>query len=202
MKMNQHQTVLKSINNQSPVRVGVKGVFLALTIFLMLFPFINTLNEFLVRIVEPLIFFKPLQELIIPYEARLVRVFLDFLAVPVAAGEPASQIITLVGKTGGLDPVAIGWNCLGWQSLVLILASLVMGLQGKFTLTSKIEVLLIGLLVTFWLNIFRLTTIFYLYYHLDRSKALIFHNYGAVILTIVWLFVFWWFSFKFVLESR
>lgn len=193
---------MDEVTTINPVKRTAKGILLVIVFFLMLFPLINTLNQFLVDVIEPLIYFKPIQDVIIPYEARLVRVFLGFLSVPVAPGDPASSIITLRGKTGGLDPVAIGFNCLGWQSLVLVGASLVAGLQGKFTKSSKIEVLTIGLLITFWINIFRLTTIYYLYYHIDRETALMFHDYGAVIITILWLFLFWWFSFRFVLRTK
>lgn len=186
---------------KSSVKRGGSGVFLAVVVFLMLFPFINTLNELLVKIVAPLTFLQPLTDAFVGYEARLVRVFLGFLAIQ-TKGDPASPIISLVGKTGGLDPVAIAWGCAGWQSLILVGATLLAGLQGNFTNLSKIEAIIIGIIVTLWINIFRLTAIFYLYYHFDRSKALLFHDYGSVIITIIWLFTFWYYAFNFVLREK
>ena len=190
------------ISSYSPLRRSASAIFAVLVIFLMLFPFINTFNQFLVKIIEPVLFLGLNEEVIIPYEARLVKVLLGFLSVPTAYSTSDSGIITLVGKTGGLDPIAIAWNCLGWQSLVLILSSIFVGLRGKFTMLSKLEALFIGLMITFWLNIFRLTAIFYLYYHYNRDVAMIFHNWGAIVITIVWLVVFWWFAFRYVLETK
>lgn len=191
-----------SLTLDSHVKRTGRGIFLVLVFFLMLFPFINTLNEFLVRVVESVTPLRFLQDSIIPYEARLVRFFLHILAVPLAAGDPYSTVITLIGKSGGLDPVAIAWNCLGWQSMLLIIASLFMGIQGNFIAQSKIELVAIGLMLTFWINIGRLTTIFYLYYHFNRSVAMMFHDYGSIIITMIWLMGFWWWAFKFVLQPR
>lgn len=188
--------------NNNQARKAISGIFGVLVVFLMLFPFINTFNQFLVKFIEPVLFLGLNEKVVIPYEARLVKVFLGFLNIPTAYSSADSGIISLIGKTGGLDPVAIAWNCLGWQSLVLILASLAVGIRGKFTLFSKIEALVIGLLVTFWINIFRLTAIFYLLYHYNRTIAIVFHDWGAMAITIVWLFGFWWFAFKFVLEEK
>ena len=191
-----------TVVSPNQAKKAISGIFGVLIVFLMLFPFINTFNQFLVKIIEPVLFLGLNEEVIIPYEARLVKVLLGFLSVPTAYSTSDSGIITLVGKTGGLDPIAIAWNCLGWQSLVLILSSIFVGLRGKFTMLSKLEALFIGLMITFWLNIFRLTAIFYLYYHYNRDVAMIFHNWGAIVITIVWLVVFWWFAFRYVLETK
>ena len=191
-----------TVVSPNQAKKAISGIFGVLIVFLMLFPFINTFNQFLVKIIEPVLFLGLNEEVIIPYEARLVKVLLGFLSVPTAYSTSDSGIITLVGKTGGLDPIAIAWNCLGWQSLVLILSSIFVGLRGKFTMLSKLEALFIGLMITFWLNIFRLTAIFYLYYHYSRDVAMIFHNWGAIVITIVWLVVFWWFAFRYVLETK
>lgn len=189
-----------SLAKSSAKRAG-SGVFLVVVVFLMLFPFINTFNELLVKIVEQLSFLEPITNVFVGYEARLVRVFLTFISIQ-TTGHPSSPIISLVGKTGGVDPVAIAWGCSGWQSLVLVGATLVAGFQGEFTRLSKIEALLVGGIVTFWLNIFRLTFIFYLFYHYGQKQALFFHDYGSVILTIVWLFTFWYYAFNFVLRAK
>lgn len=186
----------------NPVRGAALGVFLVVTIFLMLFPFINTLNQFLVSVLEPLIFFKPVQDVIIPYEVRLVRVLLDLFGVPMTPGSPGVFSITLITKGGVEEPVVVGWNCLGWQSLVLVGATFLTGLSGRFTSLSKWEALLLGLLGTFLLNIGRLTTIFFLFYHFRGSVAMAFHDYGSVLLTLTWLGFFWWFVYSFVLEAK
>lgn len=178
------------------------AIFGVLIVFLMVFPFINTFNQFLVKVIEPIIFLGLNEKVIIPYEAMLVKTLLGLIGIATTYSSPDSGIITLIGKTGGLDPIAIAWNCMGWQSMVLILASLAVGIRGRYTMASKFEALFIGLLVTFWLNIFRLTAIFYLYWHFGRGTAMVFHDWGAIIITIVWLVVFWWFAFRVVLVEK
>jgi len=189
------------LTHTTPIKQAGTGIFLVVVFFLMLFPFINTLNEFLVRVVEPFIFFKPIQDVIIPYEVRVVRVILGILGVPMTDGDPWAQSITLL-KNGGQEPIVMVWNCLGWQSLLVVAGTLVTGLTGKFTLFSKLEVLIIGLLGTFLVNIGRIAGIFFLFYHFDRRFALIFHDYGSVILTIGWLMFLWWYAFRFVLRTK
>lgn len=190
------------ITHTTPIKQTGLGIFLVVVFFLMVFPFINTFNQFLVNIIEPFLLSNFNTKILIPYEAQLVKLFLKFLSVPVAYSTQDSGIITLIGKTGGLDPIAIAWNCLGWQSMVLVVASLIVGIRGNFSLASKIEMIIIGILGTFWINIFRLTLIFYLYYHYNREVALFVHDWGGMALTIIWMFVFWWFAFRFVLQPN
>lgn len=161
----------------------------------------STRNVLLVRVTDPLAFLRPAQDILISYEARIVRVMLGFLSIPIA-GDAGSYVISLKGKTGGLNPVAIAWGCVGWQSMILIGTTMISGLQGRFTNSSKLQALTIGILVTFWINIFRLTIIYYLYYHVGQERALMFHDYGSIVMTIGWLFIYWWYSFNFVLEKQ
>lgn len=98
--------------------------------------------------------------------------------------------------------IEIAWNCIGWQSFLLVVATFLTGLTGRFTFLSKLEVLVVGLLGTFLLNIVRIAGIFFLYYHTSQRVALAFHDYGSVILTILWMGGLWYYAFKFVLEER
>ena len=185
---------------ENPIKKTASGIFLVIVLFLMLFPFINTLNQLLVRIIEPFIFFKPVQDAVVPYQVRMVRVILGLVGIPMTAGDPWAQSITLITPRGE-EPIVVGWNCLGWQSLLIIGVTFITGLQGRFTLLSKLEVLLLGLLGTFLLNIGRLAGVFILFYYGNRGIAMTFHNYGSVILTIFWLFFLWWFAFNFILKQ-
>lgn len=181
------------------VKKTARAVILVVVLFLMLFPFINTLNQFLVNVIEPKIFIKPIQDLIIPYQVRLVQVVLGFLKVPFARGELGATSITLINKREEMVPIVVAWNCLGWQSLLVVGATFLSGLTGRFTFLSKLEVLVIGLLGTFLLNIGRLSTIFFLYSHASRKVAISFHDYGSTMITIIWVFVLWYYAFNFVL---
>ena len=173
----------------NPIKRTAKGVLLIIVFFLMLFPFINTLNQFLVNVIEPVVFFKPLQDLIIPYEVRIVRVILGFLAIPMTGGSPDATSITLISRGGGHEPIVVAWNCLGWQSLLIVFATFLTGLTGRFTFLSKLEVLAVGLMGTFLLNIGRLTTVFVLFYHGNRGVAMAFHDYGSGNFTIGGVFL-------------
>ena len=192
----------EAVTTLNPVKRTAKGVLLIIVFFLMLFPFINTLNQFLVNVIEPLIYFKPIQDVVIPYEVRIVRVILGFLGIPMTDGAPGASSITLLTKGGGYSPIVVAWNCLGWQSLLVVGATFFSGLTGKFTLASKLEILIVGLLGTFLLNIGRLSLIFVLFYNFTGGVAQAFHDYGSVILTIFWLFGLWYYAFHFVLTPK
>jgi exosortase/archaeosortase family protein len=195
------QLVQPKLAHTSAVKRAGTGVFIVVVIFLMLLPFVTTFNELLVKLVEPLVFLRPLQTFFVGYEARLVRLLLSLVHIK-TLGDPASPIVSLVGDKLGTVPIAIAWGCSGWQSMVLALATLVTAIQGNFTTTSKIEAIILGVFTTFWINILRLTTIFYLYYHYGGTIAMGFHDYFSVLITLMWLAVFWVFSYKIVLRTQ
>lgn len=192
---------MRDLSSLNPIKSSTKTVLLVIVMFLMLFPFINSLNQLLVKVIEPVLFIKPLQDRLIPYETSLVRVILNFLRVPMTPGAPGAIAITLINKAGGETPVVVAWNCIGWQSLLVVLTTLFAGLTGKFSLMSKIEALVIGILGTFWLNIFRISIVFFLFYHINGPFAMAFHDYAGPIMTIIWVLIFWVYTFNFVLTS-
>ncbi len=171
-------------------------LFLALVILLMLFPFVTTFNELLTRIVENSSFYKLIEKFVIPYEVGLVRTIASFFNVKTLPG-------TVVIVKDGIDLGSnIAWNCIGWQSLVILLFSLRSGLVGDFSLSSKIQAAIIGILGTFLINIFRISIIIILTYYFGKAPATIVHDYAAVFVSIAWLFFFWWFSYKYVLDKK
>jgi len=173
-----------------------KNLFIILVIFLMLLPFVTTFNEFLTKIVEKTSLYRLIQATLIPYETMLVRTIISFFGIETAPGTVA------IVKNGVPQGTYIAWNCIGWQSLVILLLSLKVGFQGSFTKLSVLQAAIFGILGTFLINIFRISIIIILLYYFDRLPAMIFHDYSSVILTILWLFFFWWFSYSFVLETK
>jgi exosortase/archaeosortase family protein len=85
----------------------------------------------------------------------------------------------------------ISWNCIGWQSLLLLGVSFLSGLRGRQPLTSRIQVIVIGVAGTMLLNLMRVATVAALEATWGHLPALIFHDYGGTILVIGWLFAFW-----------
>ena len=99
--------------------------------------------------------------------------------------------------------VTIWWSCIGWQSLLLVILSALVGLRGNFTNSSKCETAILGILGFFFLTVFRLTTVAVVGGLWGALPALIYHDYfAATLLTFVWLFGFWWFSYSFVLVTK
>ncbi|MCJ7792527.1 MAG: exosortase/archaeosortase family protein [Candidatus Marinimicrobia bacterium] len=174
-------------------------LFLILVLVLMLMPFLSTFNDLLTQLVMRLDFYRLIQKVIVPWEIRMVGILLlPFGFKPAIMGE-------YLAITRGGNPLLIEiiWNCIGWQSLLFFLITTFVGLQGdKYTNFSKFKALVIGLLGTFLVNLFRIAVVVLVAYRLGQNVAIIFHDYGSTLAVIVWLFGFWWFSYSFVLEER
>ncbi|MFC1790523.1 exosortase/archaeosortase family protein [Patescibacteria group bacterium] len=172
-----------------------KLMLAALAIMLAVLPFIVSFNDFLTKAIEGLGWYQFIQEKIVPWEVKLVGVIVSALKIDFVA-YPA-------GFTANGTYARLSWNCLGWQSLLLFLITLPIGFQGgDYTLLSKGEAFLIGILGTFWANLIRITITVVLLVVSRPLYALVFHDYLAAVMTIIWLVVFWWFSYAFVLEER
>lgn len=171
-------------------------LFLALVIILMILPFVTTFNELLTRIVENSLLYRPIEKYFVPYEVELVRTIISFFSIKTDPGT-----INIV-KNGVNLGTFISWNCIGWQSFVVLLLSLNTGLTGNFTLISKIQAALFGIIGTFLFNLFRISSILILLYYFGKAPAVIIHDYASVFISIIWLFFFWWFSYSFILEEN
>lgn len=169
-------------------------IFALFAILLAVLPFLVSFNEILTHVVESFRLYMRLQERIVPLEVRMVSVLvrplgIDYLAHP--------NGMTVNGTYAGMT-----WNCIGWQSLLLLIITLIFGLRGDYALWSKVETVLIGLLGTFLVNLLRLTLIVVILAYSRPLFAVVYHDYLAAIVTIIWLFAFWWFSYAFVLEEK
>ncbi len=185
----------KAVTTTSVAKKTFSYLFLALVMLLMLFPFVTTFNELLTRIVENSLLYRPIETYFIPYQVVLVRFIISILGVQTAPGTVA------IIKNGVNQGTFISWNCIGWQSLVILLFSLKSGLVGNYTIASKIQSTIVGILGTFLINIFRISLVITLLYYFGKAPATIIHDYGAVFVSIVWLFFFWWFSYRYILEE-
>jgi len=176
-----------------------KKVFLAILLVLVLVlataPFLVTINEVLTRIVERNLLYGWIQKSIVPLEAKMMGVILMPFGYEYGFS-PSNSIIVVNGLRMGIT-----WNCLGWQSFLLLMVSLVVGLRGRYRRWSMLEALVIGVLGTFWLNIARMLLTVLLAVHAPPIFRVVYHDYLAAITTVVWLFAFWWFSYSFVLEE-
>lgn len=181
-------------NNETTIAKNkFSGLFLAVALILMMLPFISTFNEFLTAIFLKWQWYKFLEDIVVPYEARILAGLLNMMNFSAIAN---SRGIMLNGIF-----LEIQWNCLGWQSGLLLIASFLTGFQGKFSKSSRIEVIIIGVLGTFILNIVRMLIVSMFAVMFGRTAALVFHDWFSLIFVIIWFFVFWWFSYAHVLEE-
>lgn len=171
-------------------------IFLLLSLTLVILPFLVSFNEFLTGIVEKNFLYIWIQESIVPIEAKMMGVLLIPFNYNYAYSPLNSTIVV-----NGIN-MRITWNCLGWQSIILLFITFIVGLGKKYTKISMFEAVGIGLLGTFWLNVLRMLFTVLLAVHLPVAFRIVFHDYLAALTTIIWLFFFWWFAYSFVLEER
>ena len=164
----------------------------------MAMPFINTFNEMLTKIVEQTGLFSAIQEVLAPFMVKILVVVLRVMGIPALSGGSSLYL------TNSFIPlqIYINWNCIGWQSFILLAFTLVTGLQGSYTTRSKILTIIYGLEGTFLLNIIRILIPTMLAYIWGYIPAVLFHDYMGTVLTLLWLGLFWKSSFSKVLVTN
>jgi len=164
---------------------------------LMLLPLVTTFDELLTTWALQLGANNPLQA-IVPVEARMVVGLLGLAGIQAAA---SGSHIVVWDASGSMHTLFISWNCIGWQSLLLLGLSLLSGLRSAQSLESRFQVIVIGIAGTMLLNLVRVAAVAALEATWGHLPAMMFHDYGGTILTIVWLFGFWAFANRFVLPQ-
>ncbi len=167
-------------------------IIIVASVTFVILPFITTFNEFLTKVVESFQLVALIQGFIAPFIVRIVAVLLRTLGVPVSIS--GSNLFL----TGGWMPlrVYINWNCIGWQSFVLLAFTFLTGLQGPYTRRSKLMTVLIGLEGTFLLNILRILIPTLLAGNSGYLQAILFHDYLGTLFTLLWMGVFWNYAFE------
>ncbi len=178
-------------------RVYQKIIVVAAFTFIVL-PFVTTFNEFLTKVVERLRFIVIIQDVMAPFIVRIVAFILN--AINISAAIEGSCLYLL----GGWLPlrIYINWNCIGWQSFIILVLTFITGLQGDFTLSSKLVAILIGIEGTFLVNIVRILIPSILAHYNGFLSAIVFHDYLGTLMTLLWMVVFWYFAFESILITR
>lgn len=179
-----------------------KILFAVFAIIMVLLPPLAALNTFLTDFLNHAGWYQPIQDWIVPWQARMVATAISPFGIDsrVTPGSRFSAFYMV--KDGAAIPVDLSWNCLGWQSVLLFAVSLFAGLRGAFSDLSRIKCVLLGLAGTLLVNIFRMSFIAVGIYYVNPLAAQIVHDYLAALLTLIWLFFFWWFSYAFILETK
>ena len=170
-------------------------LFLVLAVVLMVLPFFVTFNDILTRIVMKVELYRFIQEKVVPMEIKMVSVPMNLIGIKsgLLGGYLALQ------KGSDIFLVEIAWNCIGWQSMIILILSFFTGLFGRYTRWSKAQVIIAGVCGTFLMNIIRIVLVALFAYYFGQFPAIIFHDYGSIIITIAWLIFFWWFAFAYIL---
>lgn len=178
-----------------------KKLFAGLAILLAVLPIVVTFSSLLTNIFEKIGAYVWLQDIIVPFEARIVAVLLRAVNIK-AVVTPGAHFAMLLQRGDSYLPVELQWNCLGWQSLILLGLTFVTGLRGSWKALSKAETILLGVVGTFLINVGRMAFITTLAYYWNNVAAMIIHDYFAAFIALIWLIFFWWFSYSFILEER
>jgi exosortase/archaeosortase family protein len=165
--------------------------------FLMLLPLVTTFDDLLTSWALQLGANNPLQG-IVPVEARMVVGLLGMVGIHAAAS--GSHLVVWDGG-GTMHTLFISWNCIGWQSLVLLGVSLITGLRGRHPIEARAQVIVIGLAGTMLLNLVRVAAVAAIAATIGVTPAILFHDYGGTVLVISYLFLFWMFAHRWILAS-
>ena len=164
---------------------------------LMLLPLVTTFDDLLTTWALQLGANNPLQTFV-PVEARMVVGLLGLAGIHAAAS--GSHLVVWDGG-GAMHTLFISWNCIGWQSLVLLGVSLVTGLRGRLPIEARVQVIVIGLAGTMLLNLLRVAAVAAIAATIGVTPAILFHDYGGTLLVISYLFLFWMAVQRWILGS-
>jgi exosortase/archaeosortase family protein len=164
---------------------------------LMVLPLVTTFNDLLTAWAMQLGANTPLQA-IVPTESRMVVSVLGLAGVRAAAS--GSHLVVWDGG-GSMHTLFISWNCIGWQSLILFGVSLISGLRGGHSLESRAQVICIGVAGTMLLNLLRVAAVAAIAATIGVTPAVLFHDYGGTVLFVAFLFAFWSFAQRWLLDA-
>ncbi len=165
---------------------------------LMVLPLVTTFDDLLTAWAMRLGADTPLQA-IVPLEAKMVVALLSLIGVHAAAA--GSHLVVWDGA-GVRHLLLISWNCIGWQSLILLGVSFFSGLRPSQSLEGRLQAILIGVCGTMLLNLMRVAAVAALAATAGQTAAIVFHDYGGTILVVGWLFAFWFFVQRWILPSE
>jgi len=170
-------------------------IFILTVTILLLLPFLVSFSEIITKIVERLVLYKALQDYVVPLQAILVGYLIRPLGVTYM---PLRDGMLINGV-----PLKITWNCVGWQSMLLFTLSVIFGLRARiYSKLSVFKTIFIGVFGTVLVNLGRIFIVSLLGAYSPKIFAIVYHDYLAAFLTILWLFIFWWFSYSFLLEEK
>lgn len=174
----------------------VQKLYIALALIVVVLPFVNTFNELLASIVMRTGLHVFMERVIMPPLIRVIAAILQTV-FGIKTGVSSTSLFLYRGIP---IEVYMGWNCLGWQSFVLFLFTLITGLQGDYTRRSKARCVVTGFEAIFLINLARIITSSLLIYYWGYQFAVFFHDYLGTLVVMGWMVSFWYFAFDHCLE--
>jgi len=174
---------------------GLRGIqrtlIIVAALVLLTLPLFLTFNDLLAWLASATGFDR-LVSTIVPFETTAVGDLLKGLGLP--AGSNAGS----VWLGAGFIPVTavVDWNCAGWQGFALFGVTSVIGLDEVRASRARVLVALAGIAGVFAVNVVRILAVVLLGYYVGYPAALLFHNYGGAVMTLIFLVVFWTFVLK------
>lgn len=174
------------------------GLVAASCAMLLVLPFVTTFDEFLTAATKQFGLVHPLLSLAEP-EARAVVALLGALGVKAQA---AGGELYVWDWSGQRQALLISTTCIGWQSLILLGLSCLVGLRGTYSLEAKVQALIIGVLGTVMVNLLRMTIVSLVAVDFGFWPAVLVHDYGGTLMIVAWLFAFWAFAHSWILGNQ
>jgi len=177
-------------------RVGLRRLIWPLAVVLSLLPTLTTFNEFMTAIALRTGTFIVFRQ-IAPMVSKMVATILRYVFGVETSVSGASVFL----HAGGIPyEVFLDWNCIGWQSFILLSLILVTCLQGCCTARSKLKSVVLGVEFAILANMARIIVPCLLLVCWGYRPAVIFHNHLSTPFILVWLGAFWYLCNDFILE--
>ena len=173
------------------------GLLAATCAMLLVLPFVTTFDEFLTAATKQFGLVHPLLSLAAP-EARAVVAILRLLGVHAQA---AGGEIYVWDWSGQRQALLISTTCIGWQSLILLWLSCLVGLRGGYSNEARIQVVVIGVMGTVLVNLIRMTVVSLVAAGFGFWPAVLVHDYAGTLIIVAWLFAFWASAHRWILAS-
>jgi len=128
-------------------------------------------------------------------EARMVAATLNLIGFQAASDGATLWVF-------GAHPIkmVLGWNCVGWQGLVIFGITLLVGLRHQEHWEPYVHLIAIGVFGTVVVNLARIVLVSILAANAGYYPAIFVHDWAATLFTICWLGGFWVFAQRWILE--
>lgn len=138
--------------------------------------------------------FSPFQ-ILVPITATLASMVLSFMGYHVQwKGEFSGTPVLHVGSPRGSAEAGIAWPCSGIESLIIYSVTILLFLRNMpIPLKQKLAYFIIGAVVTFFINVLRIVSIFVIAVDtggITSPQAQLFHNYYGQLYSIAWIMLY------------